>query len=112
MKRLLMAVLASSLLAAASARAQQTGKLQLLQLPPIEQPRQPNRFSYDPASESMLPPRARGARMLVGADVGADAVMGVGLFNSSPRQRPSAEIGPDFEPRKKRDVGLGLLMKF
>ena len=112
MKRLLLAALAVCVSAAAPGHAQDTGKLKLFQLPAPDAPRQPNRFSYDPATESTPRLRQKGARMLVGTEVAPDTVMGVGLFNSMPKYRGSAEAGPDLEPRKKRKVGLGLMMKF
>ena len=112
MKRLLPAALAAACVAAAPGHSQSSGKLRLFQLPPPDAPREPNRYSYDPATDEAPKPRPKGARMLVGTAVAPGALMGVGLFSSTPRSRGSADYTPDFEPRKKRKVGVGLLMKF
>lgn len=112
MERLLLAALAACVLAAAPSHAQSTGKLQLFQLPQPDTARQPNRYSFDPATETTPRPRPKGARMLLGTQVAPDTLMGVGLFNSMPKYRGSADETPDFAPRKKRKVGVGLMTKF
>lgn len=112
MKRLLLAALAAAVAVAAPAHAQPSGKLLLFQLPSPDDPRPPNRYSYDPVTEAPPPPRRKGARMLVGTEVAPGALMGVGLFDSMPKYRGSAEERPDFEPRRKRKAGIGVLMKF
>lgn len=111
MKHMLLTAVAAAC-AAAPTYAQDTGALRLFQLPEPQMAPAPKRYGFDPALEADPRPVRKGARMLVGTEVGPGTLMGVGLFNAMPKYRGMGQERPDGEPRRSRKVGIGLLMKF